>query len=521
MDLYREYFESLKEEQTEPFLLGYIGRKDFNNEKIEAKVVDDDNARHPREWAETGLTWRFVPEIGMLTFWEPPSKTELELVKSWLTQQKYKISKTIIYGQSYKVKKYKSGTPEMQRKPLGVDENSKSDKYCGVLLDNESRNKLKSIFGQFIPDGWTFKCHHMTVDPFKACEDESQLGKPVSLMVTHIGKNDTAYAVKVVGYKGKTNNAFPHVTIAVNTLAGGQAKDSNKITDWTPIAQHIVLNGTIENMESNPINEAPLGSFTTLGFDDKAKSFQDPRDRASITNPATLQKVKGLLKHSPVDIDMYFVNKPGLRQFSEKGKVNYEFLVAPYPKGLGLNPNDITLNPDNITVFYVSNVAAQKIPMTAWTIIHRLGHAVNRTLYFTQYTDHIDNQFDEFLGDYYGIRKKKDHLGNIVNYRTYQFAKGRLFEEIGKMRSARDKKLHLRYFEFYYELMVQYFMTGKIEFNPVPDKLIAEIGGFQHKTFAILKNKEDAQFKLNQIAADIPYYLDDAMSAIVGDIFVM
>lgn len=248
MSLYREYFATLKEAASEPFLLGYIGRKSFNNEKIEIKVVTDDSARHPTEWSESGLTWRFVPEVNMLTFWEKPSKQELALVKDWLSKNKYKVDRTFIYGQSYKMKRYDPGTPEMQRKPLGTDEAvNRSGKYCAVLLDNESQNKLKQLFGSLIPEKWTLKCHHMTINPFDECSEG--IGESVNLMLTHFGRNDKACAVKVVGYKGKSNNTFPHVTIAVNESAGGKAKDSNTITEWTPIRKHITLTGTIENLE--------------------------------------------------------------------------------------------------------------------------------------------------------------------------------------------------------------------------------------------------------------------------------
>ena len=247
MNLYREFFATLKEAVSEPFLLGYIGRKSFNNEKIEVKIVTDDDEKHPHEWSVSGLTWRFVPEVNMLTFWETPSKNELRLVKNWLSKNNYNIKRIFVYGNSFKIKKYDAGTPEMQRKPLGTDESiKKSKKYCGVLLDKESQNKLKQLFSSLIPENWSIKCHHMTIDPFNECT--VGIGESVNLMLTHFGRNDKVCAVKVVGYKGKTNNAFPHVTIAVNESAGGKAKDSNTITDWTPISKHITLTGTIENL---------------------------------------------------------------------------------------------------------------------------------------------------------------------------------------------------------------------------------------------------------------------------------
>ena len=85
------------------------------------------------------------------------------------------------------------------------------------------------------------------------------------------------------------------------------------------------------------LNEAPLGTYTAIGGFDKGASYKDPRDRAALNHPVTIQKVKDMLKNTSVDFDFYFVNKPGLRKFSEKGKVPYDFIVKPYPEGLGLN----------------------------------------------------------------------------------------------------------------------------------------------------------------------------------------
>jgi hypothetical protein len=77
------------------------------------------------------------------------------------------------------------------------------------------------------------------------------------------------------------------------------------------------------------LNEAPLGTYTAIGGFDKGASYKDPRDRAALNHPVTIQKVKDMLKNTSVDFDFYFVNKPGLRKFSEKGKVPYDFIVKP------------------------------------------------------------------------------------------------------------------------------------------------------------------------------------------------
>ncbi len=101
------------------------------------------------------------------------------------------------------------------------------------------------------------------------------------------------------------------------------------------------------------LNEAPIGTYKTIGDFEKGASYKDTRDRAAVSHPATVQKVTDMLKNTIVDFDFYFVNKPGLRQFSERGKVPYEFIFKPFPEGLGLTHEEMgdkTINSDNITV---------------------------------------------------------------------------------------------------------------------------------------------------------------------------
>jgi len=274
------------------------------------------------------------------------------------------------------------------------------------------------------------------------------------------------------------------------------------------------------------LNEAPIGTYTTIGDFEKGASYKDPRDRLSVSHPVTVQKVKDMLKNTSVDFDFYFVNKPGLRQFSERGKVPYEFIFKPYPEGLGLTHEELgdkSINSDNITVFFVSNTAADKIPMTAWTIVHRVGHAMNRTPQFQEYTKWLDKEFDELLS-LYGKQKPSRFSYDTNDYkrsRTFDLAKGRLFNHIGTMRSAREGRIHRRYFEFYFELFVQYLKDGKITFNPLTKNLLVGFGPYGSKTLASTQNLAEAQEKLDYIANTIPYLVEDVLTANVGDIFVM
>ena len=128
-----------------------------------------------------------------------------------------------------------------------LQEIGQSPRYSAVLLDEQSKKLLIDTYGDNFPPDWKIYAHHQTIDPFGLVREE-QVGKPVNLSVTHHGKSDKAFAVKVSGYSGPTNNAFPHVTIAVNVSAGGKPKDSNFITEWVIENKPIRLSGTIQNL---------------------------------------------------------------------------------------------------------------------------------------------------------------------------------------------------------------------------------------------------------------------------------
>lgn len=121
-----------------------------------------------------------------------------------------------------------------------------NERYTAIVLDDSSRNELIQMF-QNIPDGWEIVAHHMTIDPFKDNADE-RIGQKVIFQATDVGISDKAIAIKVVGYDRTTNNAFPHITVAINRNNGGKPKDSNVIQNWEKIKGKIQLQGTIQNV---------------------------------------------------------------------------------------------------------------------------------------------------------------------------------------------------------------------------------------------------------------------------------
>lgn len=116
--------------------------------------------------------------------------------------------------------------------------------YSAVVLDEVSRNMLYRLYQDEIPEGWRFIGHHMTIQFGKSANKED-LGKQVGLVTKRLGKSDMAIALEVEGYP--SNNAIPHVTLAVNPN-GGKPVMSNQITDWKP-TEKLKIRGTVTNIE--------------------------------------------------------------------------------------------------------------------------------------------------------------------------------------------------------------------------------------------------------------------------------
>ena len=139
---------------------------------------------------------------------------------------------------------------ESQQKP--ATEATKATKgkvlYSGVVLDKGSRAKLLKQFAQYIPKGWKPLAHHMTTAFGKALP-EGLAGLDGELRVTHIGwdKELGVVAVQVESDIPSENN-IPHITLAVSPT--GKPKDSNRITNWKPVARPLVLQGKAQDVHA-------------------------------------------------------------------------------------------------------------------------------------------------------------------------------------------------------------------------------------------------------------------------------
>ncbi len=271
------------------------------------------------------------------------------------------------------------------------------------------------------------------------------------------------------------------------------------------------------------VKEAPIDTLQTIGDFSKGHSFTSKADRALVTHPTAVRKIRDFFKNTDVTFDFYFVNTKEARHFTEVGKVNEQFLW----EKLKIKPSDLqngTINRDAITVFFTNNKGDEKIAMTPWIIAHRFGHVIRREHHYKELCKEMDTFLQNVLMCYgYDIKNSKySGYGNDNNSREFQnfrMAEKQLCNILGTFKSARDKNLR-NTAEFTHELLAQYLMLGEIKLNPAPDHLpTGKVAWGNRETRR--GNKEEAQEFIDMMERDFGYYAEAALGSIIGDIFVM
>ena len=246
-----------------------------------------------------------------------------------------------------------------------------------------------------------------------------------------------------------------------------------------------------------------------------------------MTSPRAIEKIKRQWEKTPFDFDIYLVNDPRVNKskFREIGLVNMDFVR----KKMKLTPEEIP-DPDGntITIIYTSNTGAERYMASGWILAHRLGHAFARNggipaEKWNVFRESLRNRFAAILKEVYGIdvySKTYDFAGNAEKDKILKY----VAQELGTMKSARDKKMR-SWYEFAYELLAQYLLTGKIKFNPLPQSIITGIAGWGRKKTRYSQNEEARQAinleELDSIASEIEADLEIVLGSSVGKVFVM
>lgn len=286
------------------------------------------------------------------------------------------------------------------------------------------------------------------------------------------------------------------------------------------------------------LSEAPIGDFDVIGRPiktDKPGSF-DKQDRKLLSNPKAIEKIKRKWEKTPYNFNMYLLNVPQLNKsnFRERGVIerNSEFSQL-FEKFAGMKlPED----PGSITILFNGNSGADKVPLTAWTMAHRFGHAIQSSNMITSWNEYImeaveltkrilDEVYDKTINFLTKRGLIDSGFGTLTREkrRTYTRMLSLIFGQLGSFKSAREGKI-TRYYEFFYELFAQYLMTGKITFQPLNKQMIIGNLPFGRKEMVNAVDDDivdmwnrDMEIYADQIESRIINVLEDC----VGETFLM
>lgn len=302
-----------------------------------------------------------------------------------------------------------------------------------------------------------------------------------------------------------------------------------------------VAAGKMGLTSENTLNEMPINKAEFLGKDwNKFKGDRQHQswDKASYNiryiNDPDFQKLKNKWINVPQTFDMYFVKATGMRSFLETGEVSKDHRFFDYLKKSNIKIPEI--DEDNITVFFTNNSAAERIPMTPWTIGHRFGHASRNIHEYQEFTKKITSDFESLLRRIYGKEKPPSYTyGGYGGYgeretnkrQNYDAFLRQLMQAFGTMRSAKMKLIN-RIGEFTHELFGQYIINGKITFNEeIPRQLVTKYSWgrptWDGSAYSKVKSEEKEGIieKVREMADNYNYMCADILDACIGKIFVM
>lgn len=280
--------------------------------------------------------------------------------------------------------------------------------------------------------------------------------------------------------------------------------------------------------------EMPISNLTMRGDwrpDARRQYGFNRQDAGILSNERGIEKIRRAFSNTKQEFDLYFIREKNAYKHLEIGEVSPEWVKQ------NLNM-DIQPREEAITVLFTNNTAAEKMPMTAWTIGHRLGHAFRRNSEFENYfSKEVERDFRELLMEIYNYQQKQ--FQSQYSYSGYGYDRTprprnteanimrALAYAVGTMKSARNRNMR-NFNEFVYELVAQYVTTGHIKFNPLPKNLVLNNRMAWGRPSPDIRRShlDDDELEgwnetLQGNAEKYEYHLDSIFSGLGGKIFVM
>jgi hypothetical protein len=285
--------------------------------------------------------------------------------------------------------------------------------------------------------------------------------------------------------------------------------------------------------------ESPVGDYKLLGDWDKGSSFTKKRDRTILQHPKAIEILKKKFNNNHHTFNLFFLNSKAGRNYTEVGKVDLDWVEANLGEDVAAEVEPTYQKDGNVNVIFTNNKGAEGRPMTAWIVAHRISHALGRYDFGRglqkqfpsnkEAHDSIFNYFSEIMKEYGHTSYPSSERANSAEKSQYDRKKVRtnelilkhFFVKVCTFRSARENNVR-DWFEILNELFAQYITTGKIKFNPPPDKFGTK-GAFGSGTgeFHLRGDREYVVEQLDSLARTLEYYFDETLTDAGSAILVM
>lgn len=249
------------------------------------------------------------------------------------------------------------------------------------------------------------------------------------------------------------------------------------------------------------LNEMPIKSLDVQGGDDPDLFSFGAADRALLNNPKARAKIIRGFQKTPFDFEIIFLFNDAVdgdhagdnedvddRAKSLRAGVHGQYRLS------GFDTPIIKGKPGVIRVLMLGNLSPvkDKMPMTAWTLAHKIGHAIQDS--FSMNIGRKPSKLEWAQWTYLINQLLNDISASDENYSPYgstSYEYPAWLDEYLTMKSARTGKVR-NGFEIYAELIAQYLITGKITMklkNPEGQAIVGHINDAMAELFSSLVGK--------------------------------
>ena len=241
---------------------------------------------------------------------------------------------------------------------------------------------------------------------------------------------------------------------------------------------------TFKEWIDHHIKEMAIGKYELRGdwdtskkIGDDVRAFNNPggtnnyssKDMKLVSGKSGIERIKNRWLKTKNTWDLYFVRSNIASRFSEIGEVDSNWIKTNLQE-------DIQANPNAISIIYTGNVAGDRIPMTPWILAHRAAH--------TLFQGGM-RSFDLLLTDVLKKSTLAAYGTELALFRRDADISLGILNSIGTMKSSTNNSID-RPGEFIHELVAQFLISGRIQFNSLPKNLLSS-GTYHDNPDALMK----------------------------------